>query len=582
MTATAERTGDWVKCPGCEALLYGRRLRDNHQVCPDCDHHFRLSARQRLDLLVDDGSVRRFDDDLEPGDPLGFVDSAPYPERLATAQDRTGLRDAAVCAEATIDGHPVVLVVLDFGFMGGSVGGVVGELVCRAARRALDTRTPLLIVSASGGARMQEGCVSLMQMARTAQDVARLHENGVLVVNLNCDPTFGGATASFSSLGDIVIAEPGALIGFAGPNVIRQTIREELPDGFQTAEFLRAHGIVDLVVPRRRLPEVLGRLLDLDAERVRLAAVDGADETTDGVITDPDALPALDPSEVVALARECERPTTIDHLELGFDDFVELHGDGMSADDPAIVGGLGRVAGRSVVVLGHQKGRDTAERVRRNFAMPNPEGYRKALRLMRLAATLRLPLVTLVDTPGAHPGIVAEEHGQGSAIASCIATMARLPVPVVTVVTGEGGSGGALAMAVADDVFILQNAYYSVISPEGCSTILFGSADSADRAARSLRLCPADLLHLGVVDGVVPEPDGGAHTDAPRTAAAVRDAIARSLSGNAGVPADELVARRYRRFDRFAAETVAETVAETAAETAAEAPAREEHAHDRS
>ncbi len=553
MTATTERTEradratEWVRCPGCETPQYDRRLRDNLSVCPDCGHHFRLSAARRIDLLVDDGSASRFGCDLEPGDPLGFVDSRPYPERLASARRKTGLRDAAVCATATIHGHPLVLVVLDFGFMGGSVGAVVGELVCRAARQALDTRTPLLIVSSSGGARMQEGCVSLMQLARTAQDIARLHEHGVLVVNLNCDPTFGGATASFSMLGDIVIAEPGALIGFAGPDVIRQTIREELPDRFQTAEFLLEHGILDLVAPRDRLRDVLGRLLAIDAERVHppFPVSEAA------VVTDPDALPASDPSELIARARECDRPTTLDHIGLAFDDFVELHGDGLHADDPAVVGGLGRVAGRAVVVIGHQKGSDTAERVRRNFAMPNPEGYRKALRLMRLAARLRLPLVTLVDTPGAYPGVGAEERGQGAAIASCIAELARLRVPVVSVVTGEGGSGGALALAVADDVLILHNAYYSVISPEGCSTILFGSADSADRAAEALRLCPADLLRLRVVDGVVPEPDGGAHTDPPATAAAVRDAIAHCLARHDGVPADELVRRRYRRFDRF-------------------------------
>jgi acetyl-CoA carboxylase carboxyl transferase alpha subunit len=216
-----------------------------------------------------------------------------------------------------------------------------------------------------------------------------------------------------------------------------------------------------------------------------------------------------------------------------------------------VVGGIGRLAGRSVVVIGHQKGRDTADRVKRNFAMPNPEGYRKAMRLMRLAATLRLPLVTLVDTPGAYPGIRAEEHGQGAAIARCIMTMARLPVPVVSVVTGEGGSGGALALAVADDVLVLQHAYYSVISPEGCSTILFGRADAADRAARSLWLRPADLLRLGVVDGVVREPDAGAHTDVPGIALAVRDALATALARHDGVPGEELVERRYRRFERF-------------------------------
>ena len=545
-----ETQSTWVKCPGCEGLLYERRLADCAKVCPECGHHFRLGATERLEQLLDPGSMLRFGEDVRPRDPLGFADTKPYPDRLAAATRKTGHLDAAVCVAATIGGHDVVVAALDFGFMGGSVGSAVGELVCLAARRALRTRTPLLIVTASGGARMQEGCVSLMQMARTAQDIARLHEHGVPVINLNVDPTFGGATASFASLGDIVLAEPGALIGFAGPNVIRQTIRSELPDRFQTAEFLLEHGMLDQVVPRGQLRDVLTRLLGLVTDRT----VDDPDPASPAAeaVTSAGALPEVEPVELIALARQAQRPTTLDYLAQAFDDFVELHGDSEFADDPAIVGGLARIAGRAVVVAGHQKGRDVAERVRRNFAMPNPEGYRKVLRLARLAGRLGLPLVTLVDTPGAYPGIGAEERGQGAAIARCIHDLARLPVPVVSVVTGEGGSGGALALAVADEVLVLQNAYYSVISPEGCSTILFGAADSADRAARALALRPADLLRLRVVDGVVPEPDGGAHTDGASTARNVRAALAERLTRLAGLSPAELVQRRYRRFERFA------------------------------
>lgn len=562
-TTTRHPTGPstqstWLKCPGCEGLLYERRLNDNDRVCPECGHHFRLPATERLRQLVDTGSFLRFGEDVRPGDPLGFTDSRPYPERLAAARRKTGHPDAAVCGSARIGGHDVVVVALDFGFMGGSMGAAVGELVCRAARRSLRTRTPLLIIAASGGARMQEGCVSLMQMARTAQDIARLHEHGVPVVNLNVDPTFGGATASFATLGDIVLAEPGALIGFAGPNVIRETIRSKLPDRFQTAEFLLEHGAVDRVLPRRQLRDALGRLLGLVTGQVGDQAADrtgpadtvptGADA---GTVTNPTELTDIEPATLVALARETARPTTLDYLANAFDEFFELHGDGAFADDPAIVGGLARIAGRTVVVAGHQKGRDVAERVRRNFAMPNPEGYRKVLRLAHLAGRLGLPLVTLVDTPGAYPGIGAEERGQGRAIANCIHDLSRLPVPVVSVVTGEGGSGGALALAVADEVLILQHAYYSVISPEGCSTILFGSADSADRAAGALALRPADLLRLGVVDGVVTEPDGGAHTDAAGTAANLRAALVPRLTRLAALAPAELVQRRYRRFERF-------------------------------
>ena len=547
----------WCVCPGCEGLLYERRLADNDKVCPECGHHFRLSATERLSHLLDRGSLLRFGEDVRSNDPLRFADSKPYPDRLAAARRKTGHPDAAMCCTATIRGHDVVVVALDFGFMGGSVGAAVGELVCQAARCALRTRTPLLIVTASGGARMQEGCVSLMQMARTAADIARLHEHGVLVINLNVDPTFGGATASFATLGDIVLSEPGALIGFAGPNVIRQTIRSELPDRFQTAEFLLEHGTLDQVVPRGQVRDMLARLLDLNANRIATGsgpsepATEQVTGQVTGPVTEPGALPDIEPAQLVVLARETERPTTLDYLTQAFEDFIELHGDGEFADDPAIVGGLARLAGRTVVVVGHQKGRDLAERVRRNFAMPNPEGYRKVLRLAHLAGRLGLPLVTLVDTPGAYPGIGAEERGQGNAIARCIHDLSRLPVPIVSVVTGEGGSGGALALAVADEVLILQHAYYSVISPEGCSTILFGAADSADRAAQALALRPADLLRLGVVDAVITEPDAGAHTDGATTAANLRAAVAPRLARLAGLTPAELVQRRYRRFERF-------------------------------
>ena len=556
MTAAPTQDRAWVKCPGCDGLLYDRRLADNDKVCPECGHHFRLGASERLDQLLDPGSLLRFGEDVRPDDPLGFTDTRPYPRRLAQASRKTGHPDAAVSGAATIGGHAVIVVALDFGFMGGSVGAAVGELVCLAARRALRDRVPLLLVTASGGARMQEGCVALMQLARTAQDIARLHEHGVLVINLNVDPTFGGATASFATLGDIVLAEPGALIGFAGPNVIRQTIRSELPPGFQTAEFLREHGVLDQVVPRGQLRDVLTRLLDLNANRLPPADPTAADP----VVTDPDALAEPEPAKLVSLARAAGRPTTLDYLAQAFDEFVELHGDGMLADDPAVVGGLARIAGRTVVVAGHQKGRDVAERLRRNFAMPNPEGYRKVLRLAGLAGRLGLPLVTLVDTPGAYPGIGAEERGQGQAIAQCIQRLSRLPVPVVSVITGEGGSGGALALAVADEVLIMQHAYYSVISPEGCSTILFGAADSADRAAAALALRPADLLRLGVVDGVIPEPPNSPHQNSAeryggRIADNLRAALVARLSRLAELAPAELVARRYRRFERFAAAT---------------------------
>jgi acetyl-CoA carboxylase carboxyl transferase beta subunit len=261
--ATTDRavSAEFRRCPACEGFIYYKRLRRNLGVCPECNHHFRLRIRDRLAQLLDDGSYEQLGEDLEPVDALSFADSKPYPERIAAAQRKTGFRSGGLYGKGTIDGHPIVLAAIDFDFIGGSMGGAVGEAITRAAELALETRTPLLVISASGGARMQEGCVSLMQMVKTSQAVGRLGEEGVLYISMLTDPTYGGVSASFATLGDVVIAEPGAKIGFAGPSVIEQTIRQQLPEGFQRSEFLLEHGMIDYIVQRKDLKANLARAL---------------------------------------------------------------------------------------------------------------------------------------------------------------------------------------------------------------------------------------------------------------------------------------------------------------------------------
>jgi acyl-CoA carboxylase subunit beta len=346
------------------------------------------------------------------------------------------------------------------------------------------------------------------------------------------------------------VSEPKSLIGFAGPSVIEQTIRQTLPEGFQTAQFLFDHGMLDLVEPRESLRGAITKLLRFHAAERATALPTGHGAPP---ITDPDALPDRPAWDVVALARDIGRPTTLEYAGFVFDDFSELHGDRLYAENAAIVGGVATLCGTSVVLIGHQKGHSTSELVARNFGMPEPEGYRKASRLMQHAAKFGMPIITLVDTPGAYPGLGAEERGQAVAIAQSMMEMSRLPVPIVTVVTGEGGSGGALALAVADRVLMLANAYYSVISPEGCSTILFQSAAAAPRAAEALRVRSPDLLRLGVMDAVVPEPDEGAHTDPVATAANLKEALVTCLNELLPMPTDDLLEARYRRFRAFGA-----------------------------
>lgn len=561
MTQIVDRVVDepaWVLCPGCTTPVYGKRWLRNLNVCPECGRYTALTAVERLTQLVDGGRYERLDLVARSEDPLQFVDTVPYPARLAEARARTGLDEAVLCARGTVEGVPVVLAVMDFRFMGGSLGSAVGELITLAAEVALAGRTPLVIVSASGGARMQEGVLSLMQMAKTAAALAQLDEAGLLTVSLITDPTFGGVAASFATLCDVILAEPGARLGFAGRRVIEQTIRQQLPAEFQTAEFLLDRGVVDRIVPRPRLRAELGRLLRAAATGADRATGAGPssgdgrpDPGTDVLVRDPGRLPEVDPWEQVRRARDLTRPTTLDYLATAFVDFQELHGDRISGDCPSVVGGTAMLDGRPVVVIGQQKGHTAAELSQRNFGMPMPSGYRKAARLMRLAEKLRLPVVTLVDTPGAYPGADAEEQGQAVAIAENLRLMASLTVPVVTVIIGEGGSGGALALAVANRVLAFTSAVYSVISPEGCAAILWKDPAAAPRAAAALRVGARDLLRLGVVDAVMVEPDGGTGADPLAAAEALRRALAGSLRELRELTGPQLRADRRARFRQY-------------------------------
>jgi acetyl-CoA carboxylase carboxyl transferase subunit beta len=262
---TVRTEGLWVKCESCRQIIWKKDLEENLNVCPKCQKHFRIDARTRLALLLDENQYESLDGNLSSTDPLKFVDLKPYSSRLKQAQHDTGLKDAVINAQGKLLGRPVVASVMEYGFIGGSMGAVVGEVITRAVERALDSKTPLIIVSASGGARMMEGVVSLMQLAKISAALARLDKAKVPYISVLTDPTTGGVTASFAMLGDLNIAEPGALIGFAGPRVIEQTIRQKLPAGFQRSEFLLEHGMLDAVVPRKELKPYIGRSLDFMA-----------------------------------------------------------------------------------------------------------------------------------------------------------------------------------------------------------------------------------------------------------------------------------------------------------------------------
>ncbi|WP_250280701.1 carboxyltransferase subunit alpha [Frankia sp. CiP1_Cm_nod2] len=572
--ATTPATTEWVRCRACSALVYGKRFARNLFVCPECGDHGRVGARQRIGHLLDPDSFTPLELTPTGYDPLDFSDGRRYEERWHEARRRTGLPEAVLCGTGRIGGRELAVAVMDFSFMGGSLGSAAGEMITLTAELARERRLPFVVVTTSGGARMQEGALSLMQMAKTSIAVGQLRRDGLLTVSVVTDPTYGGVAASFATNTDVVLAEAGARLGFAGPRVVRQTTGERLPDGFQGSAFLAARGHADLVVQRAELRPCLSRLLAVAAPgrrptktrpAIREARPPAPRQEHDPVaagaaarvlIRDPRQLRDRDPWERVRLARDLGRPTTLDLAARVFDSFLELRGDRTHGDSPAIVAGLAEIGGVPVAVVGHQKGHTTAELLSRDFGLAKPEGYRKALRIMELAERLGLPVVTLVDTPGAHPGVEAEERGQASVIANAIQRMSALRVPVVSVVTGEGGSGGALALAVADQVLIVENGVYTVISPEGCSAILWNNSARAPDAARSLGLDPRTLLRAGIVDAVVPEPPGGTQADPGTAADTLRAAVLEALLPLLAVPPDELVARRAARFRGFGAEAV--------------------------
>jgi acetyl-CoA carboxylase carboxyl transferase subunit beta len=528
-------------CPRCGTAFADDPTFQQFHVCGECGAHLSIGARERIASLVDPGSFVEHDADLASGDPLHFADDEPYPARLREQQRATGQSDALIAGMAAIDGLRISLAVLDFSFMGGSMGVVVGEKLVRAAQRAHDQKAPLLTIVASGGARMQEGMFSLMQMAKTTAAIQRLHRAGVPHISVLTNPTTGGVFASFGSLGDIILAEPGALIGFAGPRVVEQFLGKPLPPGSHSAEFLLAQGMIDAIVPRPRHREVLGRVV---------ALLGSGRRHTRKVPTLPDPEFTQNTSDAwtaVQNARSELRPTSIDYVNRIVDEFVELHGDRSSGDDPAVIAGLGLLDDCPVAIVAFERGHGEAREERRQ-GRPLPEGFRKARRIMELAARFQLPVISFVDTPGAYPGIEAEERGLAGEIARTMALMSDLPTPIVAAVIGEGGSGGALALAVADRVLMQESAIYSVIAPEGAAAILYRDASRAPELAAKLKITAFDLHRFGMVDTIVPEPESGAAGDPDRTAELLKTVLLGTLTGLQEIPVKRLVQLRAERY----------------------------------
>ena len=534
------------KCNACKGAIFTEDVKRNLYICPKCGNYFRVHAYRRIEFLLDDGSFEEWDQGMTAGNPLGFPG---YEEKVRALQERTGLTEAVVTGKGRINGMETVIGVCDGRFMMASMGEAVGEKITRAVERATKLSLPVILFACSGGARMQEGIVSLMQMAKTSAALKRHSDAGLLYVSVLTDPTTGGVTASWAMLGDIILAEPHALIGFAGPRVIEQTIGQKLPKGFQRAEFLVEHGFVDRILPREEAKEVLAEILRMHGKRAEGMASGSGDLMKNSVPEENGK--ELQKEETAAesvKARKKDRPVGGDYIRELFPDFIEFHGDRLYGDDAAIIGGIASFDGTPVTVIAEAKGADTKENIRRNFGMPSPEGYRKALRLMKQAEKFHRPVICLVDTPGAFCGMEAEERGQGEAIARNLYEMSSLKTPVLTIVISEGGSGGALALAVADEVWMMQNAIYSILSPEGFASILWKDGKRAPEAAEVMKLTAGDLKELGIVEEIVEEPGEFTVDTMPVVCEELRGKILRFLEKYEQMDGEELVEERYRRF----------------------------------
>ena len=531
------------KCNKCGGAIIAEDVKKDHYICPKCGGYFRVHARRRIEMVTDEGSFEEWDSDLQGGNPLEYKG---YEEKLEKLQEKTGLSEAVITGKAKIDGRETAIGVCDGRFLMASMGEAVGEKIARAVERATEERLPVILFACSGGARMQEGIVSLMQMAKTSAALKHHSDAGLLYISILTDPTTGGVTASFAMLGDVILAEPKALIGFAGPRVIEQTIGQKLPEGFQRAEFLLEHGFLDAIVERPQMKAVLSKILALHENGK------GTDfnrkECAQDLVADGRKEEKLTAWQRVELSRRKDRPVGSDYIDALFTDFVEFHGDRYFADDKAIIGGVARFHGMPVTVIAQAKGRNTKENIERNFGMPKPEGYRKALRLMKQAEKFARPVICLVDTPGAFCGLEAEERGQGEAIARNIYEMSGLKVPVVSIIIGEGGSGGALAMATADEVWMLENSIYSILSPEGFASILWKDSSKAKEAAEVMKLTAENLKSQGIVERVFAEPQTYTVQNMDSVIMQINEAIEEFLMKYGSMSEQELIRHRYERF----------------------------------
>ena len=543
-----------IKCPKCGKMVERDRVVKKKYICYECGGYFRVKTNNRIRMVADPKTFEPWFEDMEVSNPLDYEG---YEDKLAAAREKTGLKEAVTVGRCKVFGEDIVLGICDSRFMMASMGHVVGEKITCAIERATALNLPVFIFCCSGGARMQEGIVSLMQMEKTSAAIRKHGDAGLLYCSILTDPTTGGVTASFAMLGDVIMAEPGALVGFAGPRVIKQTIGQELPEGFQTSEFLVEHGIIDGIVKRENLKKTIYFLVKTHQCNGKKTYADYRPneefhfKLSETLKEQSWFSTPRSAWEKVKAVRQVERPSASDYISHIFDFFVESHGDRAFRDDKAMIGGLAFLDGQPVTIIADEKGKDFKECQERNFGMPMPEGYRKALRLMKQAEKFNRPVISFVNTSGAFCGIEAEERGQGEAIARNLMEMSSLKVPVLCLMIGEGGSGGALATAVGNEVWMMENATYSILSPEGFASILWKDANRAKEASEVMNITAQDLKRLGVIEEIIPEFGGADHKTTEAIAGYMKEHIKDFLRKYDGMSGEQIAEERYQRFRKF-------------------------------
>ena len=535
------------RCLYCDEPIRDSQSYLVSRVCPFCRFHYTITARERIELLADRGTFKESHKYLSSVSPLSFARRGRYGQLLAQDQNRTGLTEAAVTGRCKIDGTDVVLIVLDFSFMGGTMGSVVGEKVATALEAAAKSDIPAVAVVSGGGVRVQEGVLSLMQMAKTVTAANKLRDEGAPFIVVLANPSTGQAYASFANLADVILAEPKSLIGLSPLKTLREASDIPLPLDAHTAEAHVGHGLLDNVVDREALRGRLSILLQILKGEKKEQSKQERTQRSDLIKSADGECFQVEPWAALAAVRHSERPAAATYFRQMLDPFIELRGDRLNSDDRSVVAGVGYLAGYPVAVVGQQR-RPLLEGERYHVL---PDGLRKAQRVISLASRFRLPLITLVDTQGADPGLEAEEQGIGNAIARTLSSMLDVPTPIVSVVIGEGGSEGALALGLADRILMQQYAVYSPISMNHNLAGTFHEPLLDREAADALMLTAHDCVDLGIADEVIPEPEGGSHLDPRSAGTALQIGVMRELLMLSKMSQGKLMKRRYSKFRRM-------------------------------